>query len=424
MSVNRKHDQNNYGRRTPIAACGAALLTAAALLPAPAAAAIGTQGFIYGRVETRSDTTYEGRLRWNGDEEAFWGDLFNAQKEERPYLDEVPEGSRRRKETIEIFGVTIGLRWVDDDEGRLLGLRFGDLRAIDVHRGDEATLTTKGGTEFRVEGGSNDVEAKITVWDASLGEVVLEWDKIERIEFLPAPAGLAVPVQRLQGTVKTRAGEFRGFVQWDQEECLTSDELDGETEDGDVAIQMGKIRSIARRSSRSSIVTLRDGRELVLDGTNDVNDENRGIYVEDRRYGRVLVSWDAFERVDFAAELGDSGPAYADFPPGKPLRGTVTRRDGRTLSGRIVYDLDEQETIENLNGEWDDIEYHIPFTLIAAIVPETHDSSRIELRSGQELVLEDQTDVGEGNAGLLVFTADRGSPTYVEWDDVKRVEFE
>ena len=43
----------------------------------------------------------------------------------------------------------------------------------------------------------------------------------------------------------------------------------------------------------------------------------RGKYVDDRRYGRVLISWDAFERVDFCSS--SSGPAYGDFPPGRPL---------------------------------------------------------------------------------------------------------
>ena len=171
-------------------------------------------------------------------------------------------------------------------------------------------------------------------------------------------------------------------------------------------------------------MTLRDGRELVLDGTNDVNDDNRGIYVEDARFGRVLVSWDAFERVDFAADLADSGPAYGDFAPGEPLRGKVTREDGVTLSGRIVFDLDEEETTELLNGSWDDVEYHIPFALIAGIVPQDSDSSRIQLRGAGELRLEDQVDVGEGNAGLLVFTSGAGRPTYVEWEDVKRIDFE
>ncbi len=36
------------------------------------------QGFLYGRITTTDGDTYEGRLRWGGDEEAFWGDYFNV----------------------------------------------------------------------------------------------------------------------------------------------------------------------------------------------------------------------------------------------------------------------------------------------------------------------------------------------------------
>jgi hypothetical protein len=94
-------------------------------------------------------------------------------------------------------------------------------------------------------------------------------------------------------------------------------------------------------------VTLLDGREIVLSGTAKVGG-NRGVYVDDPRYGRVLVSWDAFERVDFSP--GGSGPAYGDFPPGRPLTGSVTTRAGRRLAGRLVYDLDESETTETLDA--------------------------------------------------------------------------
>ena len=76
------------------------------------------------------------------------------------------------------------------------------------------------------------------------------------------------------------------------------------------------FRSIARNSRDSALVTLLDGRRIVVSDTREASHENRGIYVDDRRYGRVLVSWDAFERVDFTP--GGSGPACGDFPPGRP----------------------------------------------------------------------------------------------------------
>ncbi|MGH2669317.1 MAG: hypothetical protein ACRDH5_09425, partial [bacterium] len=138
------------------------------------------------------------------------------------------------------------------------------------------------------------------------------------------------------------------------------------------------------------------------------------------RYGRVLVSWDAFERVDFSN--GGSGPSYGDFHPGQRLAGTVTTNDGRKLTGRLVYDLDESETTEMLDGERRDLSYSIPFALVAAVVPRG-ESSRVILLSGEELVLEESTDVSDDNAGVLVFESGRKEPTYVPWDDVARVAF-
>lgn len=412
----------------------AALLAAAALLPAaataqaeaapraaaPARAASGDpQGFLYGRVETRSGSTYQGRLRWD-DEEAFWGDHFNSTKEDRPYADRAPREMRQRREPIEIFGITVGVHW-EDDGGRQFIARFGDLQQIDVGRGDDLTVTMKSGKRHELEGGSNDVGADVIVWDESVGRIALEWDNIDRIRFLPTPKDLAVDVFRLHGTVETDAGTFRGWIQWDQEECLSTDELDGNTGDGDLSIRMGRIRRIERASSRSSRVTLDDGRELRLDGTNDVDDDNRGIWVEDESIGRVLVSWDAFESVDFDGPVG-SGPSYASFAPGKDLAGTVTLRSGRKLTGKIVYDLDESETWELLGGDYRDVEYNVPLSMIAAVVPESYDSSRLVLRNGKELVLENSADVGDGNAGIAVV---RGADVeYVEWEEVRRIDFD
>ena len=148
--------------------------------------------------------------------------------------------------------------------------------------------------------------------------------------------------------MRTRQGDFTGFVQWNREECVGPDELDGHTADGELSLRFDTIRSIARNSRDSSLVTLLDGREIVLSDTREVGHGNRGIYVDDRRYGRVLISWDAFERVDFSP--GGSGPAYGDFPPGRPLTGSVTTRAGRRLAGRLVYDLDESETTETLDA--------------------------------------------------------------------------
>jgi hypothetical protein len=227
--------------------------------------------------------------------------------------------------------------------------------------------------------------------------------------------------------VRTQQGDFTGLVQWDRQQCLDTDELDGRTADGEVSLRFDTIGSIARRAPDGSLVTLRDGREIELTGTREAGSGNRGIYVDDPRYGRVLISWDAFDRVDFSP--GGSGPAYDDFPLGHPLTGSVTTRSGRRLAGRLVYDLDESETTETLDAPCGGVHYSIPFGLIASIVPNGQDQvgarrARVTLHDGEELRLERDGDLGETNAGMLVFVGGDPRPEYVPWTDVEQIDFD
>jgi hypothetical protein len=248
--------------------------------------------------------------------------------------------------------------------------------------------------------------------------------RIRAIELLPTPQPGAVP-DRLHGTVRTRQDvHFTGFVQWNREACVGSDELAGHSAGGERSIRFDTIRSIARRSRDSSLVTLLDGREVELSDAPGVGQGNRGVYVDDPRYGRVLISWDAFQRVEFSP--GGSGPAYGDFPPGRPLTGNVATRDGRRLAGRLVYDLDESETTETLDAPSEGVDYTIPFDLISSIVlPGSEERgarrARVTLHSGEELELECAGDLGQGNAGVLIFVDGRQNPEYVPWTDVEQV---
>jgi hypothetical protein len=374
-------------------------------------------GFIYGHVTTRSGTEYTGFLRW-GTEEHFWDDLFHSAKADLPYRE---EQQREEDRGVRIFGRDI--RWGQHDHGsRIFIARFGDIEEIVVTDDERAEVRMKSGEIYEVEGYSNDVGGKVHVRDPDLGEIDLRWDRIDRIQFMQAPADAAPGPYRLHGTVETEIGEFQGFIQWDKQECVSSDVLDGEAEDGEVDIKMGRILSIERSSRRASIVELKDGRTVELRGSNDVNHENRGIVVEDPRYGRVTIPWDAFEKVTFHDPRG-SGRSYLDYSKGTVLHGSVTDTDGNTHQGRIVIDLDESEDWEILNGSYRDVEYDIPLRLVARIEPLSRSESRVVLRTGEELELEEGQDVSDRNAGVLVFTADERDPIYVDWRDVERVEF-
>jgi hypothetical protein len=156
--------------------------------------------------------------------------------------------------------------------------------------------------------------------------------------------------------------------------------------------------------------------------------DNLGIYVDDRRYGRVLVSWGASERLDFSP--GGSGPAYGDFPPGVPLKGSVITRAGRRLAGRLIYDLDESETTETLDASSNGVDYNIPFGLIASIVlpgPENIGARRakVTLHSNEVLEFELNGDLSERNAGMLIFTSDNArQPEYVRWTEMQQIHLD
>jgi hypothetical protein len=401
---------------------------AASMSPATTfSTAAAHEGLLYGRITTDDGEIYEGRLRWGGDEEALWGNYFNGFKEVNPWVDHAPlEQLPKERLSIGIFGIEIAGWDRQINLSRPFMARFGDIARIEP-RGRDLRVILKSGTVFDLDRfAADDVADGLRVWDQRRGVVDLgEW-RIRTIELL-ATAGRGAAPYPLHGTVHTRHGNFTGLVQWDREQSVGPDELHGHTTDGELSLRFDSIRSIARRSGDSSLVTLLDGREIVLSGTREVGHGNRGIYVDDQRYGRVLISWDAFERLDFSP--GGTGPTYDDFPPGRPLTGSVVTRSGRRLAGQLVYDLDESETTETLDAPSQGVDYTIPFGLIASIVRAgleeggaPHD--RVTLHSDEELLLERAGDLGEWNAGMLVFLDGRQRPEYVPWTDVERVDFD
>lgn len=375
--------------------------------------------FLYGRVAIAGGATYEGRLRWGRGrgQEAFWGDYFNGVKSENPWAVHLPP-ERLGNAPMKIFGVAVG-GGSKPDLSRPFMARFGDIARLES-AGRDVRLTLKSGTVFTTNFSAlNDLDDGVRVWDRRQGILDVRARQIRTIDFLPAPT--AGPLaHRLHGTVRTRAGDFTGFVQWNRNKGLGTDELVGRTADGDVRARFDTIRSIAR-NGESTLITQRDGRGILLSGA-ESRDGHLGIYVDDPRFGRVLVSWGAFERLDFSP--GGNGPSYGDFSPGRPLTGIVTTRAGRRSAGRLVYDLDESETTETLDAPADGVDYTIPFGLIVSLeLPGGDARARVTLANGQELRLDRRGDLGEANGGMLIFPGGSQRPEYVVWTDVERIDF-
>ena len=419
-----KHPEAFYGLvvRLGLATLVATAPLAAATAPpaeAPTSAAgkgYSAAGFLYAQAILINGKTYEGRLRFD-DEEAFWGDHFNSSKERQAFLRDAPNQGNRR-EPVKVLGIPLFNN--NESWDRQFVVRFGDLERIEVSGGGNASVFLKGGVELEIEGGSNDLGGDIVVWDNKEGETRIDWRKLRTLRFLPTPPNLEVKERRFYGRLKTTTGLLEGSIQWDQEECLSTDVLSGETKGKERDVLVGEIKAIERDGNRSRFF-FRDGHEEVLGGTNDVDGSNRGIWVEDERFGRILVDWDAFVRLD-VVDLPHSGPAYGDYAPTQKLEGKVHLRGGKVHEGQIIYDLDEAYGWEMLDGDDGDLEYSIPFQLIATIRPKGADGSEITLKNGQKLLLEDSQDVDDNNAGLLV-GPEVGKRIFLEWKDVELIEF-
>lgn len=418
--------------RTAVRATLAALLALATGCQSPrnddAAAADPTlavpgAGLLYGRITTTSGDAYEGRLRFGGDEEALWGNQFNGRRTENRWADLAQRSLLPRERlSLEVLGVEVSAPGAPYTLARPFMARFGDIARIDpTHRSIGVTL--KSGTRFdlnRYE--ADDLADGVRIWDATRGMVDLTEGRIASIEFLPAPSTALGPAP-LHGTVHTAAGSFTGLLQWDRERALLTDQLEGIGAAGAQAIGFAEIAAIERLSPESARVTLHSGQVVELSGARNVGVGNRGVYVDDPRYGRVLVSWEAFQRAELSP--AESAPGYGDFVAGHALQGTVVTKDGRRLAGRLVYDLDESETTETLDAPAQGVDYTLPFGIVASIAVANAGAAgaTITLRSGEVLQLDAAGDLGPQHAGMLVFAEGAASPVYVSWSDVARVEF-
>ncbi|MEI9919317.1 MAG: hypothetical protein WDO14_11015 [Bacteroidota bacterium] len=375
------------------------------------------EGFIYGKVYTNRNT-YTGPIRW-GKEEVLWTDLFNAAKTDRSYDRLVPE---KKSDSWGDYDWNFSSIW-ENSTTHQFTCQFGNMKEMRMVSDDEVIIKLKNGGEIRVEDDGNDIGEKVQVMDPELGIINVDWDNIDRIEFMQTPAKLSQTFgMPLYGTVEgVRKEKYTGFIVWDNDERLTTDKLDGDSEDGDVSLAFNDITSIEKKG-RGSFVTTKSGRELYLTGSNDVDEDNRGIMVVSPEVGIIKFSWDSFRRVTFSTPK-TTGPAFNDFVAPSMVSGTVSRLDGNDVTGQIVYDIDETIDFEIIEGVENDIEYMIPMKNIRTIAPKNYDNSQVTLRSGQSFLLGDGRDVSGKNAGVLVFQKGKKDPVYISWRRINEITF-
>ncbi len=193
-----------------------------------------------------------------------------------------------------------------DEKGRSRKIKFGKIKSIERYSSNGATVTLTNGDEKLLKN-SNDIDdgnRGIIISDPGFGQVVVEWDEFDKLEFTKAPRQVKYNEfdggHPLMGTVYTEDGDsYTGRIRWDDDEEYSWEILDGEYHDIEFDIEFGLIRKIEKRSHRTSIVTTLDGRTFRLRGSNDVDGDNKGIFIKIDNNDEVELDWDEFSYVEF-----------------------------------------------------------------------------------------------------------------------------
>ncbi|PZR28565.1 MAG: hypothetical protein DI538_24760, partial [Azospira oryzae] len=229
-------------------------IAVAILLCATHGMAQSAAGFMYGKVYTAS-ATYEGQIRW-GTEEAFWTDFFNASKKSTSNYKKQVTQDRKEESSWMDFDWDILSIWENKTTIHQFSCQFGDIKELEVLNRSNARLRFKNGLQMEVNGdGYNDIGTKIQVLDKELGWTSLHWDKVQKVEFASIPAGTPVlATAPLYGTVETsRKEKFTGYIQWDHDERVSTDKLDGESRDGKIFAAFSEIVSIEKNDGGSDV---------------------------------------------------------------------------------------------------------------------------------------------------------------------------
>ncbi len=383
------------------------------------------EGYIYGRITTL-DTDYQGQIRW-GKEEAFWNDYFNSIKAKDSYYDRYVDRDREEESNDwSDFNWDFSRIWEDQfsTSSHVFSCQFGDIKTLEDFDRKSITVGLKNGAKLRLNGGSNDIGATIRMKDDELGEVTIRWERIVEVEFLPTPRNMKVAGgDPIFGTVETyRKGTFTGFIQWDHDERLGEDVLDGDMRNEDLSIPFKNIRYIEKQGNGCD-VELKSGRQFYLTNSNDVDNDNNGVIVTVPGVGKIDIPWKYFRSVSLM-DPPNSGQTFDSYEVPKGLFGTVYTIDGSQFSGKLIYDIDEVWELETLDGNDDDVEYKIAFRHVKSIIPKNYAYSLVKLKNGDQILLGDTQDVDDSNDGILVFEDPDSEPIHIPWRKLAEVVFD
>jgi hypothetical protein len=188
---------------------------------------------------------------------------------------------------------------VETQAARASSVAFKDVSTMERTGRYQAEVTLTSGQTLELGGQDAPRFGRtVRILDPTLGQVQVPWNEVGTLRFHPpaerSPSLGPDGAKRLRGAVVTQSGErHSGWIRWDNDEEYGWELLNGRVGNRIYAIELAHVREISRRSTRSSDVTLHDGRMLQLDGSNDVGQGNKGIVVEMDDGSARFVDWSA-----------------------------------------------------------------------------------------------------------------------------------
>jgi hypothetical protein len=193
-----------------------------------------------------------------------------------------------------------------EEGGRDHEIPFHEITTIAPAGSGSARVGLKSGEELTLRG-TNDVNSDnrgVIVVLKGLGTVEVGWRDLEKAVFRDPPAsptyGEFDGGRRLSGKVRTPGGQvYEGEITWDMDESYSWESLDGEVDDIEYSILFQYVHSIKPAGSHGAEVRLTDDRSLVLEGSNDVNAENRGVMITAADGTTTVLGWEDVGQVEF-----------------------------------------------------------------------------------------------------------------------------
>ncbi len=395
------------------------------------ASAENLEPVIYGTVISNNNEQTTGTIRW-GEQEMWLSDIFNGQKmttigiehftdEQKEALEDHQPGPQARVGGLQI---TFKSFFGNEIKQPYYNIPFGALAKLELDNNNNKYLATlHDGIVIDADSDTNDLSDDVYVLTAAGDTVSFDMDEIKVIEFSQAPTEAKRFDQGIYGVLTTKSGQLQGRFMWDKDERALDEELDGYDENRtEHEIKFGKIKSIERQGDKSYVI-LKDGKSLLLGGTNDVDSSHRGLWFYHPDIGRQEIMWDDFVKLEFT-DVDVKWLTFKDYQShSHPLSGTIMLADNSTLkASEIAFDLNQQSGHELLEVEINNRNHYVPFRNIKKITQLNTSSVELQLRSGVKEIAYGQKAVSRDSNGLFV-KDEHNNHQWIMWKDVKSIVF-